>query len=611
MNAPGSPLRTSRLSAALLAALGIGLVTSCDSASGQLLVGASVAAFRPGTKPAGLRNVTVKVADPSTGAAAARASATLNGVALNENGAGSFEGSVDVAPGAPISLMVKANGSTVEYARTAFAAFPAFSSPDPGNQSVFCNLVMSWSAGSPDPGSTYGLGILDAANPNGSPIWPNADLQQLPLTTTSYTIPIQTLLEGDRILVVGLVDQTSIPGAAADSVFILGGFDAVRVQMTQVANLTSVSVSPQTPAIPSGSLLGLTALGTYCDATRNDLTTTATWSGSAEGVVRIDASSTGVLVAALGPGTSTVTATSGTISGSAEVDVRGTLRDPGVRSGLNGIAGSGTLLVVVGDDGLVLTSADGINWNPRSSGSTASLRAVAWSGTTFVAVGDGGVVLSSPDGLTWTARSSGTTSGIRAVSCSGGTFVAVGDGGLVLTSLDAVTWTQRDPGMTHGLWAVVWSGSRFVTVGDVEDSTGGGYLYTTVLTSADGISWTRQIAPTGGLWALTGLASSSSGLVATSAQGDVLTSPDGTSWTVVATGLEPGVQLLASTWSGRFVVVGTGGVVLRSADGASWTPLLYGGWTSPIFGTVDLRGVTALGDQLVAVGSGGAVYTSF
>ena len=53
---------------------------------------------------------------------------------------------------------------------------------------------------------------------------------------------------------------------------------------------------------------------------------------------------------------------------------------------------------------LILTSTDGITWEPQASGTDATLRAVMRGSTGLVAVGSAGTVLTSPDGATWTAH---------------------------------------------------------------------------------------------------------------------------------------------------------------------------------------------------------------
>jgi hypothetical protein len=54
------------------------------------------------------------------------------------------------------------------------------------------------------------------------------------------------------------------------------------------------------------------------------------------------------------------------------------------------------LFVVVGDDGAILTSPDGLNWTVQTSGTGIDLYGVAYGNGTFVAVGDDGAILTSP-----------------------------------------------------------------------------------------------------------------------------------------------------------------------------------------------------------------------
>ena len=73
--------------------------------------------------------------------------------------------------------------------------------------------------------------------------------------------------------------------------------------------------------------------------------------------------------------------------------------DPGSTNGLFGVTWSGSLLVVVGLDGTVLTSADGVNYTAQAPNAYNTLVDVIWTGKRFVAVGLGGTIMTSPDGI--------------------------------------------------------------------------------------------------------------------------------------------------------------------------------------------------------------------
>ena len=84
-----------------------------------------------------------------------------------------------------------------------------------------------------------------------------------------------------------------------------------------VANaLKSIAVTPATVA-PTGTQQ-LTATGTFADGTTQDLTATATWQSSNSAIATINA---GGLASGVSPGMVTITATSGTVSGTASLTV--------------------------------------------------------------------------------------------------------------------------------------------------------------------------------------------------------------------------------------------------------------------------------------------------
>ena len=81
--------------------------------------------------------------------------------------------------------------------------------------------------------------------------------------------------------------------------------------------LASIAVTPANPSISLGSTQQFTAIGTYSDGSTQNLTNTATWSSSAQGVAGVQ---TGV-ASAVGPGQTTIEAASGAINGSTTLTV--------------------------------------------------------------------------------------------------------------------------------------------------------------------------------------------------------------------------------------------------------------------------------------------------
>jgi hypothetical protein len=243
-----------------------------------------------------------------------------------------------------------------------------------------------------------------------------------------------------------------------------------------------------------------------------------------------------------------------------------------------------------------------------------SLQAVAWSGSLFVAVGNFGGILTSPDGATWQARHSGTTVNLLGVAWSGSQFVAVGGKSTILTSSDGVSWTLRDSGQAgfETLEAVAWSGSRFVAVGPLNIFPARSHA---ILTSSDGVMWTRHEVTAEGMggqlkdvkWADTQFVAV--GYDGEDDEGVVLTSPDGLEWTRRARGQLDGASLQAVTWSGtQLVAVGWSEAIFVSPDGIDWTRKHVSG--APAGYQEGLYGIAWSGHSFVAVGDAGTILTS-
>ena len=84
------------------------------------------------------------------------------------------------------------------------------------------------------------------------------------------------------------------------------------------ATLSSIAVTPANPSIPAGVPQPFTATGTYSDGMSYAITAQATWSSSNPAVATVDASGLAVSVA---PGSTTITATSGSIAGNSSLTV--------------------------------------------------------------------------------------------------------------------------------------------------------------------------------------------------------------------------------------------------------------------------------------------------
>ena len=253
---------------------------------------------------------------------------------------------------------------------------------------------------------------------------------------------------------------------------------------------------------------------------------------------------------------------------------------------------TGVNFIAISEPSGIYTSPDGSVWTRKSAGVElpGPLGGVVWTGKQFVAVGGQmedslkALIITSPDGVTWTQRTTTLPIFLTRIAWSGSTLVAVGGAGVVLTSTDGVAWTPRSTGVTLHLWDVIWAGNQFVAVGgnDVGENIRGvvGGMGTVVLTSPNGLTWTRRAVPTtqplagiewnGSLFVATGRAAS--GVSGQAGNAVVLTSTNAINWTLRDSGLASH-DLYHVTWgNGRFVAVGDDMTVRHSTDGISWTP---------------------------------------
>jgi plastocyanin len=89
------------------------------------------------------------------------------------------------------------------------------------------------------------------------------------------------------------------------------------ITVLPTTTLSSIAVSPQNPSIAAGTTEQFTAMGTFSDGSTQDLTSQVTWSSSNPNVATV-ANTAGQqgLASSIGPGTSSIAAALGTVSGS-------------------------------------------------------------------------------------------------------------------------------------------------------------------------------------------------------------------------------------------------------------------------------------------------------
>ena len=144
-----------------------------------------------------------------------------------------------------------------------------------------------------------------------SAIYSDGSIQDLVsgVTWASSTTSVATI-DNKGLASILAADTTTITAT-------VGSFTDSTTITVVPAHLTSITLSPATVSMAAGTQQQFTATGNFDDGSTQVLTS-GQWSSSALSVLSVDANGLGV---AVGPGTTTVTVTSGTISGTASVTV--------------------------------------------------------------------------------------------------------------------------------------------------------------------------------------------------------------------------------------------------------------------------------------------------
>ena len=411
----------------------------------------------------------------------------------------------------------------------------------PGNASVAPAATQQFTAmGKYSDGSSRDL--------TGSVVWSSSD-------TTVASISSHGMAAG---VATGVVTITAASGSKTAS--------AALVVTGATAGLASIAVTPAAASQPVNTSQQYTATGTYQDGSTRDLTAIVAWASSAPAVAKVD--SKGV-VTGVAAGTSTISATLGTISGSTTVAVKAptissiTVTPDGLTLGI-GIGEQYTATAIY-SDGSTQDLVSGVTWT-SSDPSVASISASGLA--TTVAAGNATItatVGSASDTATLTvvaARLLSIAVTPAPVSLAKGTaqqFAATG---------------TFDDGSTQLLTSVNWSSSNSAVVSVDAASglaTGVGTGSANVTAASGSVSGTAAVTVTGAT------------LVSVAVTPTNSTMPSGTTKPMTATGTfsDSSTQdlTLSALWSSsnpQAATINGQGVVTSIANGATSITALVG-----------------------------------
>ncbi|MEX0322759.1 MAG: hypothetical protein AB3N63_11405 [Puniceicoccaceae bacterium] len=285
---------------------------------------------------------------------------------------------------------------------------------------------------------------------------------------------------------------------------------------------------------------------------------------------------------------------------------------PSGSQNLESMASNNTLAVVVGNDGIIMTSENGTDWTDRSvtipnmdSTLDDDILVVRWVNGMFVAGGKQGLLLSSPDGITWTHYPNDRDDWFYNVLYKDGSYILPARQGRILTTTNFTDFTEIDVGTNQTWQDIFLFGDRIVAAGRegnvaysdnitnwtttsngtrqflrhiaygadvfvVTDSGGG------ILKSNDSEAW-NLVFEEPNTWPMYGLRWDGSQFVAMSGEGRLHTSMDGETWTAAA---EAAIARRVENFThvnGLYWALGADGLIASSADLTSWNELTIGG----------------------------------
>jgi outer membrane protein assembly factor BamB len=239
-------------------------------------------AVPPGLVPDSFNTIAaVTVTNGLHGTSITNATVTVDGVTLTyDSTTNQYAAALNVSPNATVTLTVVVNGSTYTKSHTNFSTYPTITAPAANETwSLHAGNLISWSGAVPDSSSSYALGVFATT---GGLVYPtNGAVQVLSTSQTDEVLPTDTLTAGSRLVLVGIIDDVTLPGAASGSSVIIGEFNYVPITITaSTAVLQSIATSPAKVGVSPGKTVQLVATGVYSDGTSQDVTAQASWSSA-------------------------------------------------------------------------------------------------------------------------------------------------------------------------------------------------------------------------------------------------------------------------------------------------------------------------------------------
>ena len=164
------------------------------------------------------------------------------------------------------------------------------------------------------------------------------------------------------------------------------------------------------------------------------------------------------------------------------------------RSKLNTVFLNNDLLIIAGDQGIILYSSDGESFQHSEFAIDANINSLAACQDFILAGADQGWVLASMDGKTWDSISTGSKGNILSLSSNSSIVVGITNCGEIIQSADGISWDILNYNETYAKYyppvyfkKVLAAGNSMVIIGTHVDGS------PAILFSSLGTVWTERL----------------------------------------------------------------------------------------------------------------------
>ncbi len=254
--------------------------------------------------------------------------------------------------------------------------------------------------------------------------------------------------------------------------------------------------------------------------------------------------------------------------------------------------------IIADEKGTVSSSIDGEDWATVTTPYPKGIEDLIYYNGLYAALGvDGRTLLLSGDLVNWElSRPAGFPSNPNQFLEAFGYLYVVGWSGALSRTLDLVTWEEVDTGELNRADGIATNGTRMVLAGASGE----------IMTSEDGTTWTLRQSDVPGVEGLgdsfLGVTWVDNQFIAGGKEGTLMTSLDGIDWTLVETPSEDWLFTVVQ-FDGKLYFPGRNGRVLQTENLQDWTEIETG-----LNDTIqDLHN---RGDAIMAVGRQGGISLS-